>query len=244
MARRDRLVQEMLAWSIRSSGSHTSFARSSSAETRGRAAQRDIGGEVRLHPHGAVGSCARYRGPVSGRRSLGCVHCGGAAVGSGCFGRGRLERQAALQAISQFASGVLAAVEGEAERHPSGGRIPRSRHRPFPADFGPLAAGEVGDPYVVVSVDCRYQRHMKSPHRRLGAKANPLLVPLLVSAIHGSETPRLAHSRGLHRCGHAIDDIDSGPSAPRGTCGILRHGRCDGDIIPVVGAPDIARGVD
>jgi hypothetical protein len=110
--------------------------------------------------------------------------------------------------------------------------------------FGPLAAGEVGDPYVVVSVDCRYQRHMKSPHRRLGAKANPLLVPLLVSAIHGSETPRLAHSRGLHRCGHAIDDIDSGPSAPRGTCGILRHGRCDGDIIPVVGAPDIARGVD
>jgi hypothetical protein len=59
-----------------------------------------------------VGSGARYHGLVSGRRGLGCVHCGrGPAVTADCFQRGRREGHTSRQAICRSASGVLAEVE-------------------------------------------------------------------------------------------------------------------------------------
>jgi hypothetical protein len=103
---RDRLAEEVFGRSDCADCSPCSSDRS--LRTRDRAAQRNIGGEVRPHPHSAVGSSARRCGPVWGRHRLGCVHRRrGAAGAASCFRRGRREGQAARQAIRQFASDGL-----------------------------------------------------------------------------------------------------------------------------------------
>ena len=120
--------------------------------------------------------------------------------------------------------------------------IPNERRRPWHLSslFGPPSRSS---PDVQFAGPTRGRRRVRLSRLKpmpVGRAAHRLVAP----AIHGLEGPHLAHARRLHRCGHSIDDIDSGPSAPRGTCQVLSHARCDGDIIPVVGTPGIARGVD
>ena len=73
---RDRLAEEMERMARSDCADRSPCSSDRSLRPRDREAQRNIGGEVRPHPHGAVGSGARYNGAVSGRRGLGFVHCG------------------------------------------------------------------------------------------------------------------------------------------------------------------------
>ena len=82
------------------------------------------------------------------------------------------------------------------------------------------------------------------PRRQQGAQGFESLKPNNLRAFLFLWPSHLAHARRQHRLGHAIDDIDSGPSAPRGMCGIVVDACGDREIIPVVGGPGIACGVD
>jgi hypothetical protein len=109
---RNRLAEAMQRFSRSDCADRSPCSSDRSLRPRDRATQRNIDCEVRPYPPRVVGSGARYHGPVSGRRSLGRLHCGrGAAIGSSCFWRGRREGQAARRAIRQFASGGLAEAE-------------------------------------------------------------------------------------------------------------------------------------
>ena len=70
------------------------------------------------------GAARLNSGSVSGRGGLGCFHGGReTAVPAGCFRRGTREGQVARQAISRFASGVLAEVERGSNSQQSSGDV-------------------------------------------------------------------------------------------------------------------------